>query len=75
MKEKICEILKNINEDITTYSGKNMMLDGVIDSFDIIEIVASLEEEFNIEIDAKDVVEANFLNKETIVSLVMKYCK
>lgn len=74
MKEKIYEVLEDVNEDIISYNGKNMMLDGVTDSFEIIEIVARLEEAFHIEIDARDVVETNFLNKDTIVKLIEHYC-
>ena len=75
MEKRVFDVLNQVNDEIIRYDGKNMMLDGVIDSFEIIEIVATLEEEFDIEIDAKDVVEANFLNKEAIINLVMKYCK
>lgn len=72
MKEKILGVLQTVNEEIITYDGKNMILDGVIDSFDIIEIVAALEDEFEIDIDANDVVEANFLNKDATINLITK---
>jgi len=74
MEEKVINVLKQVNEEIVNYQGKNMMLDGVIDSFEMIEIVASLEEEFDIEIDAKDVIMSNFLTKETIIELIKRYC-
>lgn len=70
MEKRIKDILNEINEDIITYIGDNMVRDGIIDSFEIIDIVSSLEEEFDIEIDAKYVVEENFLNMEAIVELV-----
>ena len=47
-----------------------MMEDGIIDSFTVINIVSELEEEFDIEIDAKYVVAENFKNKEAIIELV-----
>ena len=49
-----------------------MMEDGVIDSFTVINVVSDLEEEFDIEIDAKYVVAENFRNKEAIIALVQK---
>lgn len=72
MEEKILLILKDVNEDILSYTGNNMMADGVIDSFELIEIVSRLEEEFHMEIDGEYVVAQNFGNKESIVGLMEK---
>lgn len=72
MREKILEILADAEEDILTYEGNNMMEDGIINSFAVIELVSDLEDAFDIEIDAKYVVAENFANKETIIALVEK---
>ena len=40
------------------------------DSLDAVEIIMQIEEEFGVEIAAKDITEENFRNKEAIVSLV-----
>lgn len=72
MREKILEILADAEEDILTYEGDNMMEDGIINSFAVIELVSDLEDAFDIEIDAKYVVAENFANKETIIALVEK---
>lgn len=72
MEEKILLILKDVNEDILSYTGNNMMADGVIDSFELIEIVGRLEEDFDMEIDGEYVVAQNFGNKESIISLMEK---
>lgn len=70
MEKKILEILEDINEEILSYDGNNMMVDGIVSSFEIIEIISTIEEEFGIEIDAKYVVAENFGNKESIIELV-----
>ena len=49
-----------------------MMEDGIIDSFTVINVVSDLEDEFDIEIDAKYVIAENFRNKEAIIALVQK---
>ena len=72
MREKILEILADAEEDILTYEGDNMMEEGIINSFAVIELVSDLEDAFDIEIDAKYVVAENFANKETIIALVEK---
>ncbi len=75
MEEKILEILKCINEDILTYDGNSMIVDGIINSFEIIEIVAEIEEKFDIEIDTENLIAENFENKDTIIKMAKKILK
>lgn len=73
MEEKVLKLLKEINEDITDDIDKDILADGIIDSFDIANIVAELEEEFAIEIDAEDIIPENFSTVRAMVELVGKY--
>ena len=70
MEEKVLEILEEYCEEVLTYEGDNMMEEGIIDSFTVINIVSELEDAFDIEIDAKYVVAENFKNKAAILELV-----
>ncbi len=70
MEEKVLEILEEYCEEALTYEGDNMMEEGIIDSFTVINIVSELEDAFDIEIDAKYVVAENFKNKVAILELV-----
>ena len=70
MEEKIIKMLQEINEDIIDYQGENMLADDLIDSFGIIQIIANLEDAFDIEIDAADVTIENFGNKNKIFSFI-----
>lgn len=72
MEEKILGILAAINEEIPAYSGSSLFEAGLLDSFQVIELVSELEDAFDIEIDAKYVVEENFLSREAIVALVKR---
>jgi acyl carrier protein len=72
MQERILEILSEYCEEALTYNGDSMMEDGIIDSFTVINVVSDLEDEFDIEIDAKYVIAENFRNKEAIIALVQK---
>ena len=72
MEEKILELLKDIDEEILTFEGENLFEAGLLDSFLVIDLVAELEEAFDMEIDAKYVLEENFKTKENIVELVKK---
>ena len=70
MEERILAILEEANDEIIDYDGDNMIEDGIIDSFGLIDIVYSLEEEFGIEIDASLVLAENFGNKDKIIALI-----
>ena len=44
MEEKVLEILEEYCEEALDYTGDNMMEEGVIDSFTVINIVSELED-------------------------------
>ncbi|MBR2577936.1 MAG: acyl carrier protein [Erysipelotrichaceae bacterium] len=70
MREEILEILDEINEDISSYEGDNLLQDGLIDSLSIIDLVAELCDTFDINISAKYIIEDNFKSVDAIVALV-----
>lgn len=73
MEAKIDKILSEINEEIVTYNGRENLFDaGLMDSFQVIDLVVMLEEAFDIEIDAEDVIIENFANKDAIIGLVKR---
>ena len=72
MEEKIRRIIEQIDPEILNYKGSDMMEDGMVDSFEVIEIVAALEEEFDLEIDASFVVAENFADVDAIIRMMRK---
>ena len=70
MKEKVMEILAEVNDEILDYDGDNLIESGLLDSFQIVDLVGMFEEEFDIEIDAELVVVENFRTKETIIKML-----
>lgn len=72
MEEKVLEILAEIDEDIPSYTGENLFEAGLLNSFQVIDMVSELEDAFDIEIDAKYVVEENFATKDAIISLIKR---
>lgn len=73
MKEKLISILQSVNPKIQ--EGINLIEDGIIDSFSVVNIVSELESKFDIEIDAEDVLGENFESVESIGLLVEKYLR
>ena len=70
MKEKIEKILEEISTEIASYAGEHMLTEGIISSFQLIELVANLEDEFDIDIDPDYIMEEYFGNTNKIIALV-----
>lgn len=75
MEEKIWQLLREINEDIPQNYEIGLIEEGYIDSFAIVNLVASLEEEFNIELEAEDITPENFYSIQSIVVMVKDKCR
>ena len=72
MEEKILELLAEIDEGILSYDGDDLFEAGLLDSFQVIELVEMLEENFDMVIDAEHVVAENFATKEAILELMRR---
>lgn len=70
MNDTIIDILNDIDEDITAYNGDNLLTDGVIDSFTIMEIVNDLSEKLDIDIPVEFITRKNFRTVSSIVEMV-----
>ena len=69
--EKLEEILKSIIPDIDL-SNKNLIDDGILDSFDIVTLVSELIDTFGIELSVEDILPENFNSLESIMNLIEK---
>lgn len=70
MEEKILAILEDVNEELLTYTGDNMLEDGIVNSFSFISLVSEIEDEFDIEIDESLLEAEYFGNKDLILKTV-----
>lgn len=70
MEEKIWYLLREINEEIPNDVTAELLNGGYIDSFAIVNIVAVLEEEFEIELEAEDTIPENFNTISDIANAV-----
>ena len=75
MEEKIWQLLREINEDIPQNYEIGLIEEGYIDSFARVNLVASLEEEFNIELEAEDIIPENFYSIHSIAMMVNNRCE
>lgn len=73
MKEKILDILKSIQPSNDFENSSDYVEEGLLDSFDVVQLVSELENTFNITISALDILPENFNSAGAIEKLVKSY--
>lgn len=68
--EKIIEIIKGLKPGVEVDENTRLLDDHVIDSLAMISLVSELDDEFDVEISAKDIVPENFATVVAIQSLI-----
>ena len=74
IQAKIAGLLKEkkSNAAIPEDAYENLLDSGIIDSFDIVDLIDSLENLFGIQIDGDDIIPENFESIDAIARLVEK---
>jgi len=70
---QILEILQGIRPESDFSASSDFIADGMLDSFDMVTLVSTLDRMYGISIDGVDIVPEHFRNLDTIASLVGKY--
>lgn len=70
--ERIIELLEEIKEDIDYETCETLIDDGIFDSFDIIQTISSLNDEFDIEIPATEIIPDNFNSAKALWEMVQR---
>ncbi len=72
MKEKIIEILTELRPEFDFTEEVDFIEEGMLDSFDIVNLVTELDSTFGISIDGVDILPENFASVEAIEKLLKK---
>ena len=72
MRDRIVHVLNEIRPEFDFAAETDFISNGMLDSFDLISLVSSLDEEFNVCIDGVEVIPENFENIESIENLLRK---
>lgn len=70
MEEKIYAILKDIRPEFDFKDSDNFVEDGFLDSYDVMTLVAEIEQQFDVIVDGMDVMPENFETVATICELI-----
>ncbi len=64
------DILKEIRPEFDFSASSDFIADGMLDSFDMVTLVATLDKTYGISIQGTDIVPENFKNFQTIEALL-----
>ena len=70
--DQLFEILEELRPDIDFKEEKELVTGGLLDSVDIISLVASLSDEFDVKIKPAHLIPENFDSAEAIWALIEK---
>ena len=70
--KSLVDILKEIRPEFDFTTSNDFISDGMLDSFDVVTLVSTLDKTYGISIDGVDIVPENFKNVQTIEALLRK---
>lgn len=74
MNDKVIEILNDIRPEFDFSEPVDDFIEaGMLDSFDVVTLVTTLDEEFGISIDGVDILPENFSSVLSITDLLSRY--
>ena len=72
MKEQIIKILTDLRPEFDFNEDVNFIEEGMLDSFDVVNLVTELDSTFGISIDGVDILPENFSSVVAIEALLIK---
>ncbi|MBQ7173439.1 MAG: acyl carrier protein [Clostridia bacterium] len=70
--EKLLEILSSLHPDVDFSNAGDLIEEGVLDSLDIVTLITEVNNTFDVQIPAEEVIPENFSSAETIWALIQK---
>ena len=70
--ERLLEILEEINPDIDFENCTTLIDDGLLDSFAILEIVAEINDAFDVEVSAPEIIPKNFNSAQALWAMIQR---
>ena len=70
--EKLMELLRALKPEIDFETEKSLIDDGLLESFDVITLIAEIEDQFGVEIPAEEIVPENLNSAGGIWDLIVR---
>ena len=73
--QKLLAALAEVKDDVDFAAEKALVEDGLIDSLDLTQIIAALDDAFNVHIPAGEIEPENFNSVQAMLNLIHQYQK
>ena len=73
--EELLELLKDVRDDVDFDSCTDLIDGKILTSFDIIQIISVIDEEYDVEIPAKEIIPENFNSAQAIYDMIQRLKK
>ncbi|CDC12171.1 MAG: acyl carrier protein [Clostridium sp.] len=70
MREKLMAILEELRPDVDFENEKQLITDGILESFDIVALVGEISDAFDVELHVEDLVPENFNSVDNMIELI-----
>ena len=70
--EKLLEILADLHPEVDFENTVDLVDDGILDSLDIVSLVAQIDAEFGVTIPAEEIIPENFNSAKALYELICR---
>jgi len=70
--EALLRILEDLHPEVDFATNKSLIDDKILDSFDIITLIAEISDEYDVKIPVEEIVPENFNSAEALYKLIQK---
>lgn len=70
--EKLLNILWELHPDVDFSVAENLIDEAILDSFDIVTIVAEIDDKYDVQLSAEDLVPENFNSAAALYALIRR---
>ena len=70
--EELLEILKEAKDEVDFSTEKALIDNGILDSFEVVQLVMKLNEAFDIEIGAEEITPENFNSADSMWAMIQR---
>ena len=71
--ETLMEILRELHPDVDFEREIHLIDKGILDSFDIVTLVAEIEDRYGVALSAADLIPENFASAQALYRLIRQY--
>lgn len=70
--DRLLAILKDLHPDVDFEETDDLIDSGILDSFDIISLIAEIDNDFDVQIPAEEIIPENFNSAKALQALIVR---